>query len=196
MNILDIVKKLSHEEKMMYIDSSATEYFRNIYYSKDFSIIVEKLNSKEKITDEEWEYLVDRLSLVTYKATMEEDSLNLLDRIYYVLSRIGSKVFKKGKIHNECVKMLAFAESIKLEKDINLDLIDGIDRVNFSKNQIDLDILLKQHREATIFRDNQDAFIDSYRNGQVGVMTCDDMLYMDSMDRSYIREKDLVKEYK
>ena len=196
MNILDIVKKLSHEEKMMYIDSSATEYFRNIYYSKDFSIIVEKLNSKEKITDEEWEYLVDRLTLVTYKATMEEDSLNLLDRIYYVLSRIGSKVFKKGKIHNECVKMLSFAESIKLEKDINLDLIDGIDRVNFSKNQIDLDILLKQHREATIFRDNQDAFIDSYRNGQVGVMTGDDMLYMDSMDRSYIREKDLVKEYK
>ena len=196
MNILDIVKKLSHEEKMMYIDSSATEYFRNIYYSKDFSIIVEKLNSKEKITDEEWEYLVDRLTLVTYKATMEEDSLNLLDKIYYVLSRIGSKVFKEGKIHNECVKMLAFAESIKLEKDINLDLIDGIDRVNFSKNQVDLDILLKQHREATIFRDNQDAFIDSYRNGQVGVMTGDDMLYMDSMDRSYIREKDLVKEYK
>ena len=196
MNILDIVKKLSHEEKMMYIDSSANMYFRNIFYSKEFSSIVEKLDSKEKITDEEWEYIVDRLSLVTYKATMEEDSLSVLDRIYYVLSRIGSKVFKEGKIHNECVKMLAFAESIKLEKDINLDLIDGIDRVNFSKNQMDLDILLKQHREATIFRDNQDAFIDSYRNGQVGVMTGDDMLYMDSMDRSYIREKDLVKEYK
>ena len=196
MNILDIVKKLSHEEKMMYIDSSANMYFRNIFYSKEFSSIVEKLDSKEKITDEEWEYIVDRLSLVTYKATMEEDSLSVLDRVYYVISRIGSKVFKEGKIHNECVKMLAFAESIKLEKDINLDLIDGIDRVNFSKNQMDLDILLKQHREATIFRDNQDAFIDSYRNGQVGVMTGDDMLYMDSMDRSYIREKDLVKEYK
>lgn len=196
MNILNIVKKLSHEEKMLYIDSNANMYFRNIYYSKNFSKIVEKLNSNDKITNEEWEYLVDRLSLVTYKAIIEEDSSNVIDKISYVLNRIGAKVFKEGKIHNECVKMLAFLESIKLEKEINLDLLDGLDRLDVEKSEIVLEILLRQHREAAIFRDNQDAFIDSYNKGQMGVMTTDDLLYMDCMDRAYNREKDLVKEYK
>ena len=92
--------------------------------------------------------------------------------------------------------MLAFLESVKLEKEINIDLLSGFERTEASKSETDLDILLRQHREAAIFRDNQDAFLDSYRKRELGVMTSDDLLYIDSMDRCYIREKELVKEYK
>ena len=186
---------LSEDEKKMYVDSTANQYFRNIYYSKEFSTIVSKLDSKEKLTEEEWAYLTTRLFMVTYKATLEEDSLNCLDKINYLINKIGVKIFKKGKIHNECVKLLAFLESIKLEEEINTDLSNGLERVEMSRSDTDLDILLRQHREAVIFRDCQDAFIDSYREGKNGVMTDNDLLYMDSMDRSYIREKELVKEY-
>ena len=196
MEIREIVSKLDNEEKMKYIDSTASEYFRNVYYSKEFSCVLEKLDSKEKLADEEWEYLFEKLYLVTYKATLEEDQLNIMDKINYVINKVCVKVFKKGKLYNESVKMLAFLESVKLEKEINADLIEGLERLEESKNELDLDILLKQHREAVIFRNNQDAFLDSYRDGQTGVMTSDELLYMDCMDRTFIREKELVKEYK
>lgn len=195
MNIHDIIEKLDESEKLMYIESTASSYFRTIYYSKKFSSIVGKLDSKDKLTEDEWQYLFERLYMVTYKAVQEEDSLSVVDRVNYVINRIGAKVFRKGKVHNECVKMLAFLESIKLECEINRDLTKGFDRLEISRKETDLDILLKQHREAAMFRDNQDAFIDSYKVGQPGVMTNDDMLYMDCMDRAYIREKELVKEY-
>ena len=187
---------LSNNEKMMYVDSTANEYFRNIYYSEKFTFIISKLDSKEKLTDEEWTYLINRLFMVTYKATLEEEELTAFDKINYLINKIGVKVFKKGKIHNECVKLLAFLESVKLEEEINTDLSNGLERLEMSKSDIDLDILLRQHREAVIFRDCQDAFLDSYKEGKTGIMTDNDLLYMDSMDRSYIREKELVKEYK
>ena len=104
--------------------------------------------------------------MVNYKAVLEEDPLNIIDKIHYAINKIGVKVFRKGKIHNECVKMLAFIESIKLEEEINDDLSIGFDKVESSKSDTDLDILLKQHREAVIFRDNQDAFLDSYKEGK------------------------------
>ena len=187
---------LSDEEKMMYIDSTANQYFRNIYYSEKFTSIVSKIDSKENLSKDEWNYLMSRLYMVTYKATMEEDSLGFIDRINYVINRIGAKVFRKGKVHNECVKMLAFLESVNLEEEINSDLFEGTERVEKSMSISDLDVLLRQHREAVIFRDNQDAFIDSYKEGKTGIVTGDDILYMDCMDRAYIREKELVKEYK
>ena len=196
MNIHDIVSQLDEQEEMLYIDSTASSYFRTIYYSETFSSIVNKLDTDERLTAEDWKYLIEKLYMVTYKATLEEDTLDIMDKINYAINKIAIKIFKKGKIHNECVMMLAFLESIRLEKDINIDLCNGIDRVEESKSKTDLDILLRQHREAVIFRDNQDAFLDSYKYGTNGVMTDDDLLYIDCMDRSYIREKELVKEYK
>ena len=196
MRIQEIVSKLSEEEKMKYIDSTASEYFRDFYYSKEFSCVLNKLNSNEKLTEEEWQFLMEKLYLVTYKATLEEERLNFIDKINYIINRIGAKVFKKGKIHNECVKILTFLESAKLEKEINDDLTNGFERVEKNKSEDDLDILLKQHREAVIFRNNQDSFVKLYRYGQIGIMTNCEIIYMDCMDRSFIREKELVKEYK
>lgn len=196
MNMEMATADLSNDEKLKYIDSTANQYFRTIYYSKEFSNIVSKLDSKEKLTEEEWTYLINRLFMVTYKANLEEDPFNSLDKINYLINKIGVKIFKKGKIHNECVKMLAFLESVKLEEEINNDLFNGLERAEKSKNDTDLDILLRQHREAVIFRDNQDAFLDSYKESKMGYMTDDEILYIDCMDRAYIREKNLVKEYK
>ena len=196
MNILDVLENIDVDEKMIYMDSTANEYFRYTYYSREGTAIISKLDSNEKLTDDEWKYLISRLFMVTYKAYQEEDNLSFIDKINYVINKIGIKVFKKGKIHNECVKLLAFLESIRLEIEINDDLSDGLEKVENSRKEEDLNTLLKQHREALIFRDNQDAFLDSCRNDAKGVITDDEDSYIDSMDRSYIREKELVKEYK
>ena len=121
MEINRIIDKLDDEEKRLYWNNTANDFFRNVYYSKEFSPILKKLNTNEKLTTSEWNYLVDRLFLVTCKAISEEDEVKYLDKILYILCKIGMKLSKEdGKIYNECVKMVEFIDSINKEKDIKL----------------------------------------------------------------------------
>ena len=197
MVIQEVIKSLNDDERVLYEAQTASEYFRFLYYSSNFINILKKLNNKEKLNDKEWDYLIKRLFLVTCKAIDEEDSINVVDRITYILNKIGVKVFKEdGRIYNECIKMVEFIESIYMEQEINEDLLLGLDKVESERNETELDILLKQHREASVFRDNQDSFYDEYNDSKTGVITDSERAYMNSMDRSYIREKELVKRYK
>ena len=197
MVIQEVIKSLNDNERVLYEAQTASEYFRFLYYSSSFINILKKLNNKEKLNDREWDYLIKRLFLVTCKAIDEEDSINVVDRITYILNKIGVKVFKEdGHIYNECMKMVEFIESIYMEQEINEDLLLGLDKIETERNETELDILLKQHREASVFRDNKDAFYTEYNNSKKGVISDSESAYMDSMDRSYIREKELVKRYK
>lgn len=196
MVLQNIIDGLSESERVIYEAQTASEYFRYIFYSKESLTISKKLETSEKLNNFEWDYLMKRLFLVTVKAIEEENSTSIVDKINYVINKVAVKVLKKGKVYSECVKMLSFIESLRLENEINDDLSNGFERVKKSKNEQELDILLRQHREAALFRDNQDAFLDSYKNGKVGIMSDDELLYIDCMDRAFIREKELVKEYK
>lgn len=192
----EAINSLTESERALYEAQTASEYFRFLYYSLDFTKILKKLNMKEKLSDKEWDYLIKRLFLVTVKAMDEEDSINLADKVSYTINKIGTKVFKKdGNIYNECVKMVAFIDSINMEEIINEDLLNGLELIEEGKKETELDILLKQHREASIFRDNQDAFFNSYKDSKTGKITEQEQVFMNSMERSYIREKNLVKEY-
>ena len=195
MDLQRIIEKLDTNEKEIYINNTASSYFNTIYSSEKFSSIIKKLNTKEIITDEEWVYVVEKLLLVTNKAILEEEQLSFLDNIKYLLCKIIVKVLKSGSLYNECMKMIAFIASIKLERDINIDLSIGLDIVENSKWKKDLDILLKQHKEASLFRDSQDTFIDSYRVAMAGVMSDDEATEINFMDKCYNKEKELVKEY-
>lgn len=195
MKLQRIITNENETEKIKYINGTANDFFKDSYNSEKFHSIVDKLNSKDKLTEDEWVYLIEKLYIVTYKAILEEDELSILDNINYIINKLYVKIFKNGKIHDECIKMLAFIECIKFEKEINSDLSKYLEQIKKDKNEEDLDILIRQHIEALIFRDNQDAFLDSYRNGEVGIMTANDKLYMDSMNKAFIREKGLVKEY-
>lgn len=196
MKLNKIVDELSDEEKKIYWTQSTNDYFRSLYYSKEFIPILKKLASNDKLDKEEWEFVIKRLFLVTCKAMAEEDNVTYVDMFRYMLSKIGQTFsIKDGHLYNECVKMIEFIDSISMEKDINNDLLCGLDIIKNSDNPTDLDILLKQHREAAIFRDNQDSYLEAYKNSYKGFITDSERAYINSMHRSYEREKNLVKEY-
>lgn len=196
MKLNKVVDELSDEEKKIYWTQSANDYFRSLYYSKSFIPILKKFESNEKLNKEEWDYIIKRLFLVTCKAISEEDEVTYFDKFHYMLSKIGQTFsIRDGHLYNECVKMIEFIDSISMEKDINKDLLNGLDIVSDSVNPTDLDILLKQHREAVIFRNNQDAYFDAYKDSYKGFITDSERVYINSMHRSYKREKELVKEY-
>ncbi len=192
----EVIKSLDRSERILYEAQTASEYFRLIYYSKDFIKIQDKLDKNEKLSEIDWSYLIKRLFLVTVKAISEEDSVNFMNKFTYSINKIGTKVLKKGgSTYNECAKMIAFIDFVRMEKEINKDLLIGLDIVEKDKQESELDILLNQHREASIFRDNQDSFCDSYTKAVTGEMTDSEMVLMNAIDRSYLREKALVKEY-
>ena len=195
MDFDSIIEKMNDEELKQYNSQTASEYFRSLYYSEDFIKIIKKMNKGERISEDDWVYLTDKLFLVTYKAIQEEDSVKLTDRIRYALNNICIRVFKNGKMHNECEKMIKFIDSINHEKEINEYLLSGLESVCDSRSQTELDILLNQHREAGLFRDNQDAFMDSYKESIAGSISNQDIVNMNRMDRAYFRLKELVKKY-
>ncbi len=196
MDIDEIINSLSNDEKKRFNEHTASEYFRSLYYSEKFIMIMKKMNNvNEKLSEDDWNYIIDKLFLVTYKAILEEDSVKFIDKIKYIFNRICLKVFKDGKIHNECTKMIKFIDSINYEDEINEDLLYGLEIVDDVRSEYKLSILLKQHREAAIFRDTQDTFIDSYKESTTGSMTSQDIVNINCMDRAYFRLKELVKEY-
>lgn len=197
MVLQEVIESLTDGEKALYEAQTASEYFRFLYYSIGFAPILQKLNSKELLSDSEWDYLIKRLFLVTVKAIDEEDSISIVDKVTYILNKIGTKVFRKeSKMYKECIKMITFIDSITMEEEINEDLLTGLGIIEEYKSETDLDTLLTQHREASIFRDNQDAFFDSYKDAKVGYLSDQENAFMNSLKRAYIREKELVKKYK
>ncbi len=196
MKVKKIVAQLDENERKMYFNLSASEYLNNVYHSREFSPILKKLNTKEKLTIEEWEYLVNRLFLVTFRALSEEDKITSGDKIRYAISKIGLKVSRKDMpLYNECFKMIRFIDSIDQEIDINMDLVEGLDRVRRSGEDTNLNLLLQQHREAASFRSSKTSFIESYKVSDKSDITADERKYMAAMISSYNREKSLVKEY-
>lgn len=196
MEIAKIVDELDDEEKRIYWTQSANDYFRNIKYSKNFTIISKKLECEEKLNDKEWDYLIKRLFLVTCKAIDEEDNVSFINKVIYILSRIGKMIsIKNGCLYNECVKMIEFIDSISMEKEINKDLLDCLEDADKSRDDTQLDLLLKLHKEASVFRDNQDAYFDAYEYSDKGYITDSERIYINTMFRSYSREKNLVNEY-
>ena len=194
MKIKDVVAQLNENEREMYFHLSASEYLNRIYYSKEFSPILKKLNTKEKLTMEEWDYLACRLFLVTFSAISEEDKITSKDKFMYTISKIGLKVCEKNKcLYNGCLKMVRYIESINQEIDINKDLLECLDRVVESKEDNDLKRLLQQHREAALFRNSKDLFVGVYKKSNNHNITEEEQEYMDAMINSYNGEKNLVK---
>lgn len=193
----NILNELDENERKRIDVYTASEYFTSLYYSLECKSVLDKIDSNEEISLEEWNYLIKRLFIVTCKAIVEEDKKNIINKLDYLICRIGMFLFKKdGKAYNECYKMFEFIDSIDKDKEINLDLLYGLDEVNKRKDSSCLAVLLDQHREASLFRDKKDDYVMAYRDSYTGYISDSERSYINYMERSYLREKGLVKEYK
>ncbi len=195
MDIEKLIDEMKEEEKIIYLKSNASSYFHYVFKDNESSL-KEKINQSEKLTEEEWKFILEKLFLVTTKAIAEEDEFSIVDSIVYLISRISKAIsFKDSPYYNECCKLIEYLGTIKKEKMIHKDLVKGLRIVNVSREETDLDILLRQHEEACIFRDSKDTFNRIYENTSTGIINRSEIMYSNIMKRSYGREKELVKKY-
>ena len=196
-DLAEIIDEMDKEEKEKYFMESSSKYFRYLYSSPRFEEILDKLDNNYVIKEEEWLFLFKRFFAVTCKAMEENEKLSFLDKVIYMLSKIGFKISKlDSKLYNECYKMIEYIKSIEMNNDINNDLLYGLEEIGTERNYKKLDILLKQHIIACNYRESKDLFYDNYKKSNSSDITFEERISISSFNREYIKEKELVKSYK
>ena len=196
-DLKDIINEMSEAEKNIYFNENSSKYFKYLHGTKKFEIIMSKLDNEYIIREDEWLFLFKRFFAITCKAIEENEKISFLDRIIFMFSKIGCYLSKiDSKTYNECFKMIRYIESIKMNKEINSDLMMGLEIVGRTRDYNNLNILLKQHMEASDYRDYKDMFFEEYKKSNNSHITYDEGIAIKSFGKAYIREKDLVKKYK
>ncbi len=188
--IIDCMDHMSSEEKNYYQEHNASEYFYYIYGTKQFQESLKRLGKDDLI------YLFEKFYLVTYKSLNEEKDNVLLDRVLYLISRMGVFFTKKGTpMYNEFYKLLQISQATFLEKRVNDDLLLGLELVMGSCEEKDFNILLGQHQEASVFRNHRDYLYEEDAKAKDGELPEGEIIAINCFNRSYQREKELVLKY-
>ena len=195
MDIEKLIDNMDEEERILFLNSTASQYFYYVYEDSN-SPLKRKIDKSDKLSEEEWKEILEKLFLVTTKALAEEEKIYILDSLYYLICKITSSIsIKGGPFYNECVKYMNYLWGMRKEKNINKDLVFGYRIVEQSRQEQDLDILLRQHEEASIFRDAKGYYNQYYNTSTTGSISFDETIHSNSMKRSFNREKELTKKY-
>lgn len=212
-NIDDLFLKLSPEEIELYRNVSANAFFKYVYNSEQFKCILNKLDINEKLTDEEWKYILGRLFLVTSRSTAEyeKNKLDLKDKLIRIICRIGMFLTATdSNLYNEFYKMFEYISSFKKLKIISSDLFDYFLLVDKEKNEVLLRIYIDQHQGAADFREYRSSFMSVYHANNerastimdagevdetVGIIDGDERTNINMMNRAYESTKKLVLRY-
>lgn len=187
----DCMEHMEDEERIIYQEKSATDYFRYLYDTERFQKAMERLD------DDDWNYLFEKLYLVNYKALGEEESHVALDGALYLFCKLGTFLTRKDTpMYNEFYKMFQLSRSVFRLRQVNDDLLFGLEWVLESLDERNLGILLSQHEEACRVRNNRDYMVREDAKSPDGVLSTGQIVAINSFNRSFEKEKRLVLKYK
>ena len=193
-----LYEEMDSEEKDMFYNHSATEYFHYVEALDKTQEVFAKLEGGIPLEEDDWVHIMTKLFIVGCRAEREREKMDLLTWLCAFVSRVGLKVFKKDRpFYIECLKMAEEVWAIKKEGELDLEYDLGVQITVDSEEESDLDILLGQCRENCVFRDNKDAFADDYINNSAwGYMGAKSRMYIHACHQSYERAHALYQQYK
>lgn len=187
----DCIEHMSDEEKDVYHNENANDYFSYLKNSSSFKIAFEKLE------EDDWIYLFEKFYLITYKAMSEETSIKSHDGFFYLFSKLGMLLHEKGSsTYNSYYRVSQIIKSYYYDRRINDDLLKTLEDTMISHDEEDLMILLSQHEEASRFRNYRNSMYYEVHNSEPGNLTPEIMKAIDCLNNSYEKEKKLVLRYK
>lgn len=196
MDLDKIFDEMSEEEKQNYFNKNAMEYYQYIKQMPLFTTIESKLNSQEKLNDEEWNYILSKLFLVFVRSLGEENRIGLAGKIVLLFSKLNMKVLKQNSpLYNRVYKIMQLMTSKQQEAEINDDIYDGICVVSYLKNEENLEKLLEQYNITNQFRESKDAFFHETQTTPFEEISTNEKLYIHAFNHAYEEEKKLVKKY-
>lgn len=191
LHLTECLEHMTEDEKKIYEEKSANEFFRYISSSNSFQEAVNRLE------EDDWKYLFEKLYLVTYKSLFEENTVHIFDGVLTLFCKIGMMFSQKGTPeYNEYYKMLQMSQSVSRTKEVNDDLLFGLEKLVNSSDEKFLEILLQQHEEACLLRSHRDYLYEQDLKSQDGELSSEEIVAINCFNRSYEREKELVLKYK
>ena len=192
-----IMNSLNEEERDIFLHQTATDYYRYLENQKEFLTVQKHLLQNEELSDKEWRYMLHKLFLVSCRALSEEEKVTIPDKVFLYISKLGMRVSKKNQyLYNECYKMAMYVQSLTWEHEMNEDLLGQLDVAYDSHEVSDLDKLLKLHDNASVFRNNQNAFLEAYHDATPGELSAKEKMYIHSFQLAYEKGKQLMKKEK
>ena len=196
MDINDSLNNVLEEEKEYFYKKSSSEFFEYIKNSDEYKSVEKKLQIGEKLTKEDWEYIISRLFLVYARALPDEVRNDLSGKLLLLLTKINMKLFKNDEeIYNTNYKTNELFHVCDLDVKVNDFLRQGLLQVVLFKKEEDLACLLEQYEIANQFRNSKDSFIDSFHKTSIDEITNNEKLFIHAYHHAYEKEKQLVKRY-
>ena len=196
MELEEMINNLDNKELEIFLMGNTNDYYRYIKSLPEYQEILLKLDNNTCLSDEEWKYLFDKLYLVTCKSIGEEYDYKVGDRIICALTKCLLAISKKRTpVYNEAYKLVQYIESIRKNIEIDEDLLFGLELTKEKCSEEYLDILLRQHEEAEIFRGNKNSFYKQYDESIDGRLSGKEIVSINSFNRGYERERELVLKY-
>ncbi len=187
---------MDEEEKDAFFQMDTMGYYRYVKEMPVFQTIQGKLDTSEKLTEEEWHFVIMKLFFVFCHALMRQEKIDIISQIILLFAKINMKLAtKNGPLYNECYKVIEFVTSYQKECEVNKDLLKGIQTVVHSHDETDLGYLLRQYQEASLFHDSRRAYLDEYHHTTTGELSPNEKLYIHAFHNAYQEEKKLVKQY-
>ena len=80
---------LKDREAEYFENGDTNNYYHYLEGTDYYKYVENKLKSNEKLSEEEWDLLLNRLYLVTCKSIIEEDKVGIVDDVLSVIGKAG-----------------------------------------------------------------------------------------------------------
>ena len=102
------------KKRKNYYNGSANEYYYYVRHTNNYKELIDKLEAGTKLNEDEGQYLLDKLYLITCKSYSEEEDIHFKDKIINSLAKLGLLLSKKNSYcYNEAYKLIEYFGSIE-----------------------------------------------------------------------------------
>ncbi len=201
MNLENIFNELTDDEKVYFLSYGNVEYYKYVTDQDEFKIIISKIKKDIDLDITEWKYMLEKLFLITSKSILEEKieerNISIFGKFLYSFSKLClKKVDDSTELYYECYKIVKYFDGLKVMKELNNDLGDGLFFVVKNKSNHNLNILLEQHDLVQTCREYRDDFLEEYKNDVPGRISGIQYRDINLFERSYGDVKKKLLSYK
>lgn len=193
MNIDYFLNGVSEEEKKSYFNDNVSDFYHFVITHEPVCSIIEKLYDNQDLDGSDWVKIYEGLALMTSKAIRDEEKMSFINHFNYLCTRLLKTISPKdSKLYRICNENLDYFAVCQIEKEIHLDLKNGLDRQYDNYILVDLKSLLDMHKEHANFQKSKsDYYHELIQKGDAEQAK----VYRKALQDAYTRERKIARNY-
>ena len=177
-------------------ENKASDFFEMFLNTEEYQNIQKKLDQGDTLCKEEWQFVLSYLHFITVYYSSMQGKPTVKGKILYWCNKCNMLLCdKESPLHTEYYKTVEMFSSFDKDAIITRDLFTGEKIILSSFQEDDLKILLSQHKEASIFHQNRDAYIREFIHSDIGELSPNAKLFLHAYRRAFDVEREIVKQY-